>query len=31
VIVGGTTTSKEALDGLAADWKATFAKYGRGG
>jgi multiple sugar transport system substrate-binding protein len=31
VIVGGSTTSKEALDGLAADWKATFAKYGRGG
>jgi multiple sugar transport system substrate-binding protein len=30
VVVGGSTTSKEALDGLAADWKATFAKYGRG-
>jgi multiple sugar transport system substrate-binding protein len=30
VIVGGTTSSKEALDGVAADWKATFAKYGRG-
>jgi multiple sugar transport system substrate-binding protein len=30
VIVGGSTSSKEALDGVAADWKATFAKYGRG-
>jgi multiple sugar transport system substrate-binding protein len=29
-IVGGEGTSKEVLDGLAADWKATFAKYGRG-
>ena len=31
VVVGGETSSKDALDGLAADWKATFAKYGRGG
>ena len=29
-IVGGEGTSKEVLDGLAADWSATFAKYGRG-
>ena len=29
-IVGGEGTSKEVLDALAADWKATFAKYGRG-
>jgi multiple sugar transport system substrate-binding protein len=29
-IVGGEGTSKEVLDGLAADWTATFAKYGRG-
>jgi multiple sugar transport system substrate-binding protein len=29
-IVGGEGTSKETLDALAADWKATFAKYGRG-
>lgn len=30
VVVGGSTSAKDALDGLAADWKATFAKYGRG-
>jgi multiple sugar transport system substrate-binding protein len=29
-VVGGEGTSKETLDALAADWKATFAKYGRG-
>ena len=29
-IVGGEGTSQEVLDNLAADWKATFAKYGRG-
>jgi len=29
-IVGGEGSSQEVLDGLAADWKATFAKYGRG-
>jgi multiple sugar transport system substrate-binding protein len=29
-IVGGEGSSKEVLDALAADWKATFAKYGRG-
>lgn len=29
-IVGGEGTSKDVLDALAADWKATFAKYGRG-
>jgi multiple sugar transport system substrate-binding protein len=29
-IVGGEGTAKEVLDGLAADWTATFAKYGRG-
>ena len=29
-IVGGEGTSKEVLDALAADWTATFAKYGRG-
>lgn len=29
-IVGGEGTSQEVLDALAADWKATFAKYGRG-
>ncbi len=29
-IVGGEGTAKETLDALAADWKATFAKYGRG-
>lgn len=29
-IVGGEGTSKEVLDALAADWSATFAKYGRG-
>lgn len=29
-IVGDEGTAKEVLDALAADWKATFAKYGRG-
>lgn len=29
-VVGGEGTSQETLDALAADWKATFAKYGRG-
>jgi multiple sugar transport system substrate-binding protein len=29
-IVGGEGTAQEALDNLAADWTATFAKYGRG-
>jgi len=29
-IVGGEGSSQETLDTLAADWKATFAKYGRG-
>jgi multiple sugar transport system substrate-binding protein len=29
-IVGGEGTAKEVLDALAGDWKATFAKYGRG-
>ncbi|NUB43637.1 extracellular solute-binding protein [Fertoebacter nigrum] len=29
-IVGGEGTAQETLDALAADWKATFAKYGRG-
>jgi multiple sugar transport system substrate-binding protein len=29
-VVGGEGTSQEVLDALAADWKATFAKYGRG-
>ena len=28
-IVGGTGTAKEALDATAADWAATFKKYGR--
>jgi multiple sugar transport system substrate-binding protein len=28
-VVGGQGTAKEALDGLATDWEATFAKYGR--
>ena len=28
-IVGGEGTAKEALDALAADWNATFKKYGR--
>ncbi|MEO6299545.1 MAG: extracellular solute-binding protein [Paracoccaceae bacterium] len=31
LIVGGEGSSKDTLDALAADWKATFAKYGRGG
>ena len=30
-VVGGEGTSQEVLDTLAADWKAIFAKYGRGG
>lgn len=30
-VVGGEGTSQETLDALAADWKAIFAKYGRGG
>lgn len=29
-IVGGDGTAKETLDALAADWDATFEKYGRG-
>lgn len=29
-IVGDEGTAKETLDALAADWKATFEKYGRG-
>ena len=29
-ITGDQGTAKEALDTLAADWKATFEKYGRG-
>ncbi len=29
-VVGGQGTSQETLDALAADWKAIFAKYGRG-
>jgi multiple sugar transport system substrate-binding protein len=28
-IVGGQGTAKETLDALAADWNATFKKYGR--
>ncbi|MBL4645300.1 MAG: extracellular solute-binding protein [Rhizobiales bacterium] len=28
-VVGGDGTAKEALDGLAADWTATFTKYDR--
>ena len=28
-VVGGEGTAKEALDGLAEDWAATFKKYGR--
>ncbi len=28
-VVGDEGTAKEALDGLAGDWKATFEKYGR--
>jgi multiple sugar transport system substrate-binding protein len=28
-VVGGDGTAKEALDGVAADWSATFKKYGR--
>ena len=30
-VVGNEGSSKEVLDALAADWKAIFAKYGRGG
>ncbi len=29
-IVGNEGTAQETLDALAADWKATFEKYGRG-
>ena len=29
-VVNGQGTAKEALDTLTEDWKATFAKYGRG-
>ena len=29
-IVGDEGTAQETLDALAADWKATFEKYGRG-
>ncbi len=29
-MIGDEGTAKEALDALAADWKATFKKYGRG-
>ena len=29
-IVGGEGTAQSTLDALAADWKSTFAKYGRG-
>ena len=29
-VVGGEGTSQETLGALAADWKAIFAKYGRG-
>ena len=29
-IVNGDGTAKEMLDALAADWKGTFKKYGRG-
>jgi multiple sugar transport system substrate-binding protein len=28
-VVGGEGSAQEALDGLAADWQATFEKYGR--
>ena len=28
-VVGGEGSAKDALDGLAADWTATFKKYGR--
>ena len=28
-IVGDEGTAKEALDGVAQDWGATFKKYGR--
>lgn len=28
-VVGGEGTAKEALDGLAEDWEATFTKYSR--
>lgn len=30
-VVGGEGTAQAALDGVAKDWTATFAKYGRGG
>ena len=29
-VTGDQGSAKEVLDALAADWKATFAKYGRG-
>lgn len=29
-MIGGEGTAKETLDALAADWNATFKKYGRG-
>ena len=28
--IGDQGTAKEMLDALAADWNATFKKYGRG-
>ena len=28
-VIGDQGTAKEALDALAADWNATFKKYGR--
>ena len=28
-MIGGEGTAKETLDALAADWNATFKKYGR--
>jgi multiple sugar transport system substrate-binding protein len=28
-VVGGEGSAKDALDGLAQDWTATFKKYGR--
>jgi multiple sugar transport system substrate-binding protein len=28
-MIGGQGTAKETLDALAADWNATFKKYGR--
>ena len=29
-VTGDSGTAKETLDALAADWNATFKKYGRG-